>query len=227
MNLKNWRNSLNTFLEDYWWLRDWLKGEKYLPLPPLSRGGKIVRNLLVTVPVLLLIWGSYGYPLPTEEMDFRRWERQNLLKPAKMALNMRSEPGGDEIVGLSENHVLAVETGDGGGWYLYERNLKGVTPVFTAGYYGWFDPDEMRLRSIRGVVVPDMPEGAAKSTLAIWENGSWHRFEGERQELGAWLYPVHGLGSTHISHALHGYTYELTAYDGQGTLLVQQKGTFP
>ena len=195
----------------------------------LSHQTKMLGNLALALVLVFWVWACKGYPLPTAEMDFRRLERQNLLKPSEIVLNMPDGLGGDEVVGVGEEYVFAAET-DGGGWYnfyLYEQNPEGVTPVFTAGSYSWFFEEEMRLRAIRGAVVPDMPEDAAESTLAIWENGEWHRFDGERQELGAWLFPVYGLGSTHFSSALPGYTYELTAYDGQGNLLVQQKGQFP
>lgn len=39
---------------------------------------RALRNLAVTVLCLLLIWAESGYPLPTQEMEFRRAERQML-----------------------------------------------------------------------------------------------------------------------------------------------------
>ena len=47
--------------------------------PRLGRGGRTVRNLLLTAALALMIWGQYGCPLPTAEMEFRRLERQYLL----------------------------------------------------------------------------------------------------------------------------------------------------
>lgn len=196
----------------------------------LSHPIKTVGNLILSAALLFGLWAYQGYPLPTEEMEFRRWERQNLLKPSEIVLNMPDEVDGDELVALGERYILTLEVENGGWWrnsYRYERNKDGVTPVFTAGYYSWFDPEEMRWRTIRGVVVPDMPEGVVKSTISIWENGEWHTFEGERQERGAWLFPMHGIGTALSDYILDQYAYELTAYDGQGTLLVQQKGQFP
>ena len=43
--------------------------------PRLGRGGRTVRNLLLTAALALMIWGQYGCPLPTAEMEFRRLER--------------------------------------------------------------------------------------------------------------------------------------------------------
>ena len=47
--------------------------------PRLGRGGRTVRNLLLTAALALMIWGQYGCPLPTAEIEFRRLERQYLL----------------------------------------------------------------------------------------------------------------------------------------------------
>ena len=47
--------------------------------PRLGRGGRTVRNLLLTAALALIIWGQYGCPLPTAEMEFRRLEQQYLL----------------------------------------------------------------------------------------------------------------------------------------------------
>lgn len=195
----------------------------------LSHQTKVLGNLVLTAVLLFGLWAYSGYPLPTAELYLRRLERQNLLKTSELVLNMPDDVDGDELVSLGEDYVVTLEAGRGGGWwrraYWYERNKEGVTPVFTAGYYAWLDPEETQWRTIRGVVVPDMPEGVERSELAIRENGELHRFEGERQERGAWLFPVHGIGTTFSDYVLDRYTYELTAYDGQGQLLLRQEGT--
>lgn len=54
--------------------------------PRLGRGGKTARNLLLTLILAALIWGQFGYPLPTAEMEFRRLERQNLLPRSEIVL---------------------------------------------------------------------------------------------------------------------------------------------
>lgn len=53
--------------------------ELWFSRPRLGRGGRTVRNLLLTAALALMIWGQYGCPLPTAEMEFRRLERQYLL----------------------------------------------------------------------------------------------------------------------------------------------------
>lgn len=44
-------------------------------LPSLSRGWKVVRNLLLTAVILVLFWGRLEYPMPSRELAFRRAEQ--------------------------------------------------------------------------------------------------------------------------------------------------------
>ena len=42
--------------------------ELWFSRPRLGRGGRTVRNLLLTAALAQMIWGQYGCPLPTAEM---------------------------------------------------------------------------------------------------------------------------------------------------------------
>lgn len=48
-------------------------------LPRLSRGQKILKNLVVILVCGFICWGWLGYPMPTDELEFRRLERKLLL----------------------------------------------------------------------------------------------------------------------------------------------------
>ena len=57
---------------------------KKLHLPRLGRKGKIVRNLLLCLPLIGYLWVEGGCRMPTAEMEFRRAERRNLLPPSEI-----------------------------------------------------------------------------------------------------------------------------------------------
>ena len=52
-------------------------------LPRLGRAGKIIRNLLLCLPLAALVWAGSGYPMPTTQLEFRRAEQRYLLPPAQ------------------------------------------------------------------------------------------------------------------------------------------------
>lgn len=54
--------------------------------PRLGRRGRTARNLLLALALAALIWGQFGYPLPTAEMEFRRLERTSLLPRSEIVL---------------------------------------------------------------------------------------------------------------------------------------------
>lgn len=62
--------------------------------PRLGRGGRTVRNLLLTAALALMIWGQYGCPLPTAEIEFRRLERQYLLPRSEIVYQTGSGTSG-------------------------------------------------------------------------------------------------------------------------------------
>lgn len=52
---------------------------KKLRLPRLSRRGKVIRNLMLTVLMLLCVWAAAGMPSLGRERAFQRAMRENLL----------------------------------------------------------------------------------------------------------------------------------------------------
>ena len=67
------------------------KGWEGPSLPRLGRKGKIVRNLLLTAVFAACIWGQYGCPLPTAELNFRRLEHKYLMEPSQIVFSQSGE----------------------------------------------------------------------------------------------------------------------------------------
>lgn len=102
-------------------------------LPRLRRRGKILRNLLVTLFLLTLIWGQFGCPLFWPEWEFRRAERRLLLPPSEIVLHLDSFGGrtyreGQSRPILRDDHQF-IGVGDG---YAITVALKDRPPLFSA-----------------------------------------------------------------------------------------------
>ena len=104
-------------------------------LPRLRRRGKIVRNLLVTLFLLTLIWGQFLCPLFWPEWEFRRAERRLLLPPSEIVLHLDAPGGriyreGQSRPILRDDHQF-IGVGDG---YAIAVALQNRPPLFSAPY---------------------------------------------------------------------------------------------
>ena len=104
-------------------------------LPRLGRRGKILRNLLVTLLLLTLIWWQFLCPLFWPEREFRRAERRLLLPPSEIVLHLDSPGGriyreGQSRPWLRTNHQF-IGVGDG---YAIVVALQNRPPLFSAPY---------------------------------------------------------------------------------------------
>lgn len=104
-------------------------------LPRLGRRGKILRNLLVTLLLLTLIWGQFLCPLFWPEWEFRRAERRLLLPPSEIVLHLDSPGGriyreGQSRPILRDDHQF-IGVGDG---YAIVVALQDRPPLFSAPY---------------------------------------------------------------------------------------------
>ena len=102
-------------------------------LPRLGRRGKILRNLLVTLLLLTLIWGQFLCPLFWPEWEFRRAERRLLLPPSEIVLHLDSPGGriyreGQSRPILRDDHQF-IGVGDG---YAIVIALQNRPPLFSA-----------------------------------------------------------------------------------------------
>ena len=100
-----------------WWkqsaLKAWADGKL-----PLSRGKKLVLNLVIVALAGLWLWGLADYPLPTAELEFRRLERASLEERSELVLSLDGDMDvqardGTQfgftrpmVVGVTEDRVL-------------------------------------------------------------------------------------------------------------------------
>ena len=104
-------------------------------LPRLGRRGKILRNLLVTLLLLTLIWWQFLCPLFWPEWEFRRAERRLLLPPSEIVLHLDAPGGriyreGQSRPILRDDHQF-IGVGDG---YAITVALRDRPPLFAAPY---------------------------------------------------------------------------------------------
>ena len=83
-----------------------------------------MRNLALAAVGGYLIWSSWGYPLPTAEMVFRRLERQHLLSPSQLVFSTPEYGQGADAVSGRDRTVTAL---DGTQLYLEDCWFAGVT----------------------------------------------------------------------------------------------------
>ena len=143
---------------------------------------RAARNLLLALLLLAALWYVKGCPLPTQEMEFRRLERQRLAGRSEIVWTHDGAVRGDEdlLVGLSET---AVHVWHPNGYVLFWPRQEGGTLVSLPAETRYQD----RANSYLGpaLLVPDPPEGAegARLTITLREN-DWSEdyvVEGERQ----------------------------------------------
>ena len=128
----------------------------------LSRGQKIVRNLLLTALAAFLLWLNAGAPLPPEQAFFRL-ARANFLSDEVQFLGDFETSGLHWGAGLTERW-LVLGVLDGGRMELWPREGDGpvLAPI----------PDSFARREEIGFVAADAPEGAVSArltaTISCW-----------------------------------------------------------
>ena len=70
---------------------------------------RFLRNILITVLLALVIWYAKGCPLPTQEMELHRRERQRLVPESTVVWSYQGRQGNDRdmLVGVSTDYVHA------------------------------------------------------------------------------------------------------------------------
>lgn len=227
-------------------------------LPQLSRRGKFLRNLLVVGMLLYSVWAIRGYcPLPTEEMEFRRLERQNLLGPTQIILHipdeMRSVTGevdgiyrtkrvdqpDAQFVGLGDGYAITAVVhpfSNSGAWFEYwplEKQEEKIKLIPLLSIFGDWRGGEERLRNNWehiyncGIVIPELPAGASQAEMFVWEGEEEYHDWGTWEEPGSWLFGFQRRADGVGSDWLLGLPYVLVVYDERGEILVQQDGNVP
>ena len=202
---------------------------------------RVARNLALALLPLAALWYVKGYPLPTQEMEFRRLERQRLA--GRSEIIFRCESQGEAMLG-DPNMLLGVTdtavhtSSDSHTLRVWPRDADGPTLVTL--------PSELKLRPVFtvGLAAVDPPEGAASARLTItlsvndWEED--YTVEGERQG-AVWLFTLparhteddlRSLERHALSYLTHQvaetflYPYTVEFFDAEGEILstVRQEG---
>ena len=151
---------------------------------------RAARNLLLALLLLAALWYVEGCPLPTQEMEFRRMERQRLA--GRSEILFRCESQGEAMLG-DPNMLLGVTdtavhtSSDTHPLNVWPRDADGPTLVVL--------PSELELQPVFtvGLAAVDPPEGTAAArltiTLAFNDWAEDYTVEGERQG-AVWLFTL-------------------------------------
>ena len=122
------------------------------------------RNLLITAALVALMWIAKGYPLPTQEMEFRRLERQHLAGQSEIIFRCESQGEArfghpDMLLGVTGTAIHT--SSDTHPLNIWPRNGAGATLVVL--------PAELVLEPAFtvGLVAVDPPAGTASARLTI------------------------------------------------------------
>lgn len=126
---------------------------------------RILRNLLLAALLLFLIWRGKDYPLPTQEMELHRWERQTLREESKViwTYDWGAEGDWDMLVGVSRN-ALTVSRGRYS-YFSLPRNGDRATLVPLPTYTRYLYEDACRFAP--GLLAVDPPAGAERARLTV------------------------------------------------------------
>jgi len=177
---------------------------------------RAIRNILAAVLLLVFFWWTYRCPLPTSEMQFRRYERQMLAERSSIVFSCESE-GEVMLVGVAEGTVHTYSPIRRP--YIWPKNPSGSTLVVL--------PAALAYRDLTmGLVAVEPPALAERAVLTLLFDGSEAAVTaaGERRE-AVFLFrleetedlPYAMLKTLFYTTALPPYTLEF--YSGDGTLL--------
>lgn len=219
----------------------------------LSRGQRTVRNLLLTVLLLALIWGLAGCPL-SGELEIRRLEREYLAGGTEVVLVHRTKDGvallteGDSWITVGK--ATRVQNGD---WPIYQMVpvLNHVLPKEDLVVVALPGPDrdnnmtvavwgappeavsgtlELDLVNVDGGVWT-LPAKETFTAQAMRREDGWLMFSLSPHEHDGWtMCAMTGLWEWE-ARILYGFVgehpYRLTLTDGQGAEVLSRSGTLP
>lgn len=202
---------------------------------------RFLRNLFLVLIFSLILWYAEGCPLPTQEMELHRWERQRLAPESTVVWSYQGRQGSDRdlMVGVSPDYVHAYA--ENYRLVLWPRSKDAATLVVL--------PDRTRYTVQGGsylgpaLLAVDPPSQAESAQLvmtvsyrdsrgsSMLENETY-QMEGEKQgscfffqlqlkrdgnnsEEGALWFFVDAFSPDDLSL----YPYTLTFYDSDGDLL--------
>jgi len=217
--------------------------------PRLGRGGRTARNLLLALALAALVWGQYGCPLPTAELEFRRLERARLMPRSELAFLAPKPKNLLETADGTELELLdPVAVGLGTDWAAVGYRLRTEGRWDTLKVFPLEDgpslvPVWRSLLNVTGgggddlifaapVLVVRVPEEAAGGRLAldtVYQEREFHR-ESPLWKLGEglWLAAVDNPKDIGYSdNWFAGADCSLTLYRADGSLLLERSMTAP
>lgn len=193
--------------------------------------------------------------MPTEELEFRRLERQNLLGPTQVILHVPDEyvwiRGEREdgvpvtrrvtqyraqFVGLGEGYAVTAVVDpytNSGRWLEYwpleeqKQQFKLIPMGMLFGDWREEQPLEEDRYNCCGIVIPELPGGTAAAEMVLWEDGQEYRERGTWEQPGCWVFAFQSRKKSFSSDWLQGLPYELTVWGQDGEVLARQTGTVP
>ena len=229
-------------------LKAWAEGKLCL-----SRGKKLVFNLVIIALAGAWLWGLAGWALPTAELEFRRLERASLEERSELVLplgkdlEVQARDGSwhrfvrPMMVGATDDRVLVGYASRTDHPFdelrCYERE-DGPTPVpLYPNFVSWMGVvQEGQEDNFYGSAVPlllvGVPQGAACGEMEL-EITEW---EGEEVQQaaplfdlgnGIWLAPVEQAENVADTGWYRQVDYTLRLYDEAGELLLEQEGAVP
>ena len=154
---------------------------------------RALRNLFIAALLLLFLWYLEGCPLPTEEMELHRNERQHLLPESRVVWTYRGSYGSDRdmLVGVGENHISTHLEPDRS-WF-WEKNESGPTLVLLPEGLRYHPDGKASSLLAPAFLVMDAPSRTQKAVLHVrLDFNSWsevYDIEGEKQG-AVWLFQV-------------------------------------
>ena len=200
-----------------------------------------LRNLFLILILALVVWYAKGCPLPTQEMELHRWERQRLAPESTVVWSYQGKRSGDRdmLVGLNPEYVHAYA--EDYKLVLWPRNKDTATLVvlpdrtrYTVQGGSYLGPAFLAVdplsqaESARLVISVSYYDSEGNSML----EDEVYQMEGEKQgscfffqlemkqsgnnsEEGALWF----LANAFSPDVLSSYPYTLTFYDSDGNLL--------
>ncbi len=93
-------------------------------LPKLNRGQKILRNIIISLVLMILLYVGAGFPVFSAEGAYRRLEKQYLMGPSEIVDKIECPNEQKIVIGTYRNNILL------GNIYKNGRQFNGVN-LFT------------------------------------------------------------------------------------------------
>ena len=203
-------------------------------LSPAQRKGFLAFNLVLSALFLWMIWMRLGYPLPTAELELRRYERTHLMPPGEIVLNLkknetipldgetRARTSAPVIMAASPDEVLVGAKWDGNiGFY---RCSVADGPTVSLDPDVFFVSDRVYGVSIGlAALAYGVSEEAAGGEIALEPHrGETLSGPGFRLGKGVWLFAARAKNGYTLSGSV---PYTLRLYRADGSLLLEKSGT--